>query len=106
MQKISLGVKTCSSERNCCIHKNNNDLFLEQEMIVFISSLLRMRSLEIISVQTTNFSAWRMSIKAAALVTDEGGITCHAAIVSRELVMPCIVGTKIATKILKDRYLV
>lgn len=75
-------------------------------MIVFISSLLRMRSLEIISVQTTNFSAWRMSIKAAALVTDEGGITCHAAIVSRELNKPCVIGTKIATKVLQDGMMV
>jgi phosphoenolpyruvate synthase/pyruvate phosphate dikinase len=40
--------------------------------------------------------------KAAAFVTDEGGITCHAAIISRELKKPCIIGTKIATKILKD----
>jgi phosphoenolpyruvate synthase/pyruvate phosphate dikinase len=40
--------------------------------------------------------------KAAAIITDEGGITCHAAIVSRELGIPCIVGTKIATKYLKD----
>jgi pyruvate,water dikinase len=35
-------------------------------------------------------------------VTDEGGITCHAAIVAREMKKPCIIGTKIATKILKD----
>ena len=40
--------------------------------------------------------------KAGAIITDEGGITCHAAIVSRELGIPCIIGTKIATKILKD----
>ncbi len=40
--------------------------------------------------------------RAAAFVTDEGGITCHAAIVSRELGKPCIIGTKIATKVLKD----
>jgi phosphohistidine swiveling domain-containing protein len=40
--------------------------------------------------------------KAAAIITDEGGITCHAAIVSRELGVPCIVGTKIATKHLVD----
>jgi phosphohistidine swiveling domain-containing protein len=39
---------------------------------------------------------------AKAIVTDEGGITCHAAIVARELKKPCIIGTKIATKILKD----
>lgn len=40
--------------------------------------------------------------KAAAIVTDEGGITCHAAIVSREMNIPCIVGTKKATKMFKD----
>lgn len=44
--------------------------------------------------------------KAAAIVTDEGGITCHAAIVARELKKPCIIGTKIATQVLKDGDLV
>lgn len=44
--------------------------------------------------------------KAAAIITDEGGITCHAAIVSRELKIPCIVGTQIATSSLKDGDLV
>lgn len=44
--------------------------------------------------------------KAAGFVTDEGGITCHAAIVARELKKPCIIGTKIATKVLKDGDLV
>lgn len=44
--------------------------------------------------------------KAAAIITDEGGITCHAAIVSRELNKPCIIGTKHATQILKDGNLV
>ncbi len=40
--------------------------------------------------------------KAAAIVTNEGGISCHAAIIARELKIPCIIGTKIATKVLKD----
>lgn len=44
--------------------------------------------------------------KAAAIVTDEGGITCHAAIVARELGIPAVIGTKIATKVLKDGMLV
>ena len=39
---------------------------------------------------------------AGAIVTDQGGITSHAAIVSRELDVPCVIGTKIATKVLKD----
>jgi phosphohistidine swiveling domain-containing protein len=44
--------------------------------------------------------------KARAIVTDEGGICCHAAIVSRELGIPCIVGTVDATKFFKDGDLV
>ena len=39
---------------------------------------------------------------ASAIVTDEGGVTCHAAIISRELKKPCVIGTKIATKYIKD----
>lgn len=40
--------------------------------------------------------------KASAFITDEGGITCHAAIIAREMKKPCIIGTKIATQVLKD----
>ena len=40
--------------------------------------------------------------KAAAIVTDSGGMTCHAAIVSRELGIPCVVGTRRATEKLRD----
>jgi len=43
---------------------------------------------------------------ARAIITNQGGITSHAAIVSRELNIPCIIGTKIATKVLKDGDLV
>ena len=44
--------------------------------------------------------------KAAAFITNEGGITCHAAIVAREMKKPCIIGTRIATKVLHDGDLV
>jgi pyruvate,water dikinase len=44
--------------------------------------------------------------KASAIVTDGGGMTCHAAIVSREMGLPCVVGTRTATKVLKDKMLV
>ncbi len=40
--------------------------------------------------------------KASAIITDEGGLTSHAAIVCRELGIPCIIGTRKATKVLKD----
>jgi pyruvate,water dikinase len=44
--------------------------------------------------------------KASGIITDEGGITCHAAIVSRELGIPAIVGTEKATQILKENQIV
>lgn len=40
--------------------------------------------------------------RAAAVVTDEGGLTCHAAIICRELGKPCVVGTRLATRLIKD----
>ena len=44
--------------------------------------------------------------KSNAIITDIGGMTCHAAIISRELGKPCIIGTRIATKVLKNGDLV
>jgi pyruvate,water dikinase len=41
--------------------------------------------------------------KVSAIVTDKGGLTSHAAIVSRELGVPCVVGTENATQVLKDK---
>ena len=39
---------------------------------------------------------------SSTFITDEDGVTCHAAIVAREMKKPCIIGTNNATKILKD----
>ncbi len=44
--------------------------------------------------------------RADGIITDEGGVTCHAAIVSRELGIPCVVGTGDTTKILKENEIV
>lgn len=62
----------------------------------------KMRRGDILVAQTTNPNLMPVIRQAAAIVTDEGGLTCHAAIVSRELKIPCVVGTKIASKFLKD----
>ncbi len=59
----------------------------------------------LVSVMTTPDLMPAMK-KAKAIITDEGGLTSHAAIISRELGIPCIIGTKIATKVLKDGQLV
>lgn len=44
--------------------------------------------------------------KVKGLITDEGGVNCHAAVCAREFRIPCIVGTKIATQVFKDGDLV
>jgi len=44
--------------------------------------------------------------RASGILTDEGGVTCHASIVSRELGIPCIVGTGDATRKVKDNQLI
>jgi len=43
---------------------------------------------------------------SSAIITDDGGLTCHAAIIARELKKPCVIGTKIATSVLNDGDLV
>lgn len=55
----------------------------------------------IVTTDTTPIFS-KIASKISALITDEGGITCHAAILAREFNIPCIVGTKIATKVLRN----
>ncbi len=58
---------------------------------------------EILVAYITNASMFVDIIsKAKAIVTDEGGITSHPAIVARELGVPCVVATKTATQKIKD----
>ena len=66
----------------------------------------QMKKGEILVAPATTPAYFTAMTKSAAIVTDEGGLTCHAAIVSRELGIPCIVGTGNATKVLKDGDLV
>ncbi|WP_280381508.1 phosphoenolpyruvate synthase [Nocardia wallacei] len=61
-----------------------------------------LRDGEVLVAPMTN-PDWLPTIsRAAALVTDSGGMTCHAAIVARELGVPCVVGTRTATTRLHD----
>lgn len=55
---------------------------------------------EILVTSMTSVDSIGAVRKAKAIITDEGGVTCHAAIFSREYDIPCIIGTKIATKAL------
>ena len=68
--------------------------------------MAKMQKGEILVSQMTNPEIVPAMKKAGAIVTDVGGLTCHAAIISRELRIPCIIGSKIATRVLKDGDLV
>ncbi len=62
----------------------------------------KMKKGEILVTDETDTTFLPLMRLARAIITDEGGILCHAAIAARELKKPCIVGTKIATHVLKD----
>lgn len=62
----------------------------------------RMQSKEILVVPFTNPLYTLAILKASALVTDKGGMMCHAAIIAREFGIPCVAGTENATKKLID----
>ena len=62
----------------------------------------RLQSGEVLVAQMTNPDWLPTMRRACALVTDTGGMTCHAAIVARELGVPCIVGARTATTDLTD----
>ncbi len=62
----------------------------------------KFRDGDIIVTSMTSVDFVPIMERAAAFITNEGGITSHASIVSRELNKPCIIGTKVGTKILKD----
>ena len=64
--------------------------------------LSKMEKGDILVSDTTGPELMPAIEKAAAIVTDEGGMMSHAAIISREFNTPCVVGTKYATKVFKD----
>lgn len=85
-----------------CLGKTGDWVYGEVKIINSASDMSKMREGDIlVSVATTPDILPAMK-KAAAIVTDHGGITCHAAIVSRELNIPCLIATKYATKVFKD----
>jgi pyruvate,water dikinase len=74
----------------------------EVRVLMDVRDGARLQDGEILVAQMTNPDWLPTMRRAAALVTDTGGMTCHAAIVARELGVPCIVGARTATKDLTD----
>lgn len=71
-----------------------------------LDDLQKIKEGDILVTQMTNPDMVVSMQKSAAIVTDEGGLTAHAAIVSREMGIPAVVGTQEATKKLKDGELI
>ncbi len=67
-------------------------------VILDVSRIAEFKEGEVLVTTMTDPDWEPIMKKASAIVTDKGGRTCHAAIVSRELGIPCIVGTEVATK--------
>jgi len=72
-----------------CIVNDREDMRKFKEGDVLVSNATNPTLMSVISI-------------CSGIVTDEGGLMCHASIVSRELKKPCVVGTKVATKVFKD----
>ncbi|MBU0975316.1 phosphoenolpyruvate synthase, partial [Patescibacteria group bacterium] len=72
----------------------------KMQLIKDVNQIVNFESGNVLVTEMTDPDWEPIMKKAAAIVTDSGGKTCHAAIVSRELGIPCIVGTKTGTEIL------
>jgi len=66
------------------------------------SEMVKFKRGDILISNATDPSLLPIMKKAAAFVTNMGGLTCHAAIVARELEIPCVIGTKVATQVFAD----
>lgn len=71
-------------------------------VVIDASQIAKVKKGDVLVAPMTTVNFVPAMKKAGAIITDIGGITSHAAIVSRELSIPCVVGTKVATQVLKD----
>jgi len=76
--------------------------FGKVKIIKNMQGLEKIKKDDILVTEMTNPDMVVTMQKSSAIITDEGGATSHAAIVSREMGIPCVVGTKNATSLLKD----
>lgn len=100
-EKIDFNLKEISGQTACAGKARGR-----VKIINTPDDMAKMKDGDILVSFATNPNLMPAIRKASAIITDEGGLTCHAAIVSRELNIPCVVGLKIITQILKDGDLV
>lgn len=68
----------------------------------YLDKMKEMKDKDVLVTPFTNPLFTPAILKASAIITDEGGMTCHAAIIAREFGIPCVTGTQQATKKLTD----
>jgi phosphoenolpyruvate synthase/pyruvate phosphate dikinase len=94
--------KASSSAVTGIVASNGGRHFINGEVSIVTSPTDSVADNRILVVPSTSPSYVPLMRKARALVTDHGGMMSHAAIVAREFNLPCIVGTKQGTKVLKN----
>jgi phosphoenolpyruvate synthase/pyruvate phosphate dikinase len=72
------------------------------KIVLRVSELNKVKKGDILVTYMTSPNFLPAMKLSAAFVTNEGGLTCHAAIIAREIKKPCVIGTRIATEIFKD----
>ncbi len=100
-QEIDTDVDELTGEIGCLGYAKG-----EVKIIIRAEDMAKMNEGDILVSIATDPDIVPAMKKAAGIVTEQGGVTSHAAIVSRELGIPCVIGTKIATKVLQDGDLV
>ena len=93
--------KSSTSAVKGIVASNGGKHFINGEVVVVNNPTDNIKDGQIVVVPSTSPSYVPLMRRAKALVTDHGGMMSHAAIVAREFNLPCIVGTKQATKVLK-----
>jgi len=101
-KKIEIGEVNEIKGQVACLGKATGHV----KIIIRPSDMAKMQQGDILVSIATDPDIVPAMKKAAAIVTEQGGVTSHAAIVSREMGTPCVIGTKIATKVFKDGDLV
>lgn len=81
--------------------KGNARVILVRDLPTLEKDLREFKKGEVMVTTMTQPTMVLIASKAAAIVTDEGGLTSHASILAREFGIPCIVGTRLATKAIK-----
>jgi phosphoenolpyruvate synthase/pyruvate phosphate dikinase len=82
---------------------NNEEKIVGKVKVIYgFADMSQFKQGEVLVTEMTNPDYVPIMKMATAIITNEGGMTCHASIASRELKVPCIVGTKIATQVFRD----